>query len=106
MMTLAREERTDNFKLALKTLLEAVGDSALDEVSFDPNAYQDILQTTWDELVGLELVEMLVGQYLLTGRGWTAALLTTGVRDQESFKQRLGKLFSTMKGLVKDRKDL
>jgi hypothetical protein len=26
-MTLAREERTDNFKLALETLLEAVGDS-------------------------------------------------------------------------------
>jgi len=103
-MTLARQERTANFKLALTTLLEAVGDYALAEVLFDPNAHPDILKTTWEDLEKIALIEPLpTGKYLLTGRGWTAALLTTGTQNEPWFKDRLSKLFSAMKKLVKGR---
>jgi len=84
-MTRARQERTANFKLALTTLLEAVGDYALAEVLFDPNAHPDILKPTWEDLENIALIEPLpTGKYLLTGRGWTAALLTTGTQNEPS----------------------
>jgi hypothetical protein len=54
-MTLPRQERTDNFKFALKTLLSAIGDAALDEVFFEPKSFADILGTTWEEMRSLEL---------------------------------------------------
>jgi len=105
-MTLAREERTDNFKLALKTLLKAVGDSALDEVTFDPSTYPDILKTTWEELQGFELIEALpTGHYIFTGRGWTASLITTGMRYEQSFTTRIGTLFAALKAPVKGRSE-
>ena len=72
-----------------------MGDYPLAEVLFDPNAHPDILKTTWEDLEKIALIEPLpTGKYLLTGRGWTAALLTTGTQNEPCFKDRLGKLFS------------
>src|ERR1700722_13233532 len=105
-MTLARAERSDNVALALKSMLERVADAALDEVSFSPAAHPDILTTTWDELLATELIETLPsGKYILTGRGWSAAIISTGLINDPIFRQRIDTLFGTAKGLVKGRKD-
>jgi hypothetical protein len=105
-MTLARTERSDNVALALKSMLERVADTALDEVSFSPAAHPDILTTTWDELLATELIETLPsGEYILAGRGWTAAVISTGLINDPVFRQRIEKLFGTAKGFVKGRKD-
>jgi len=105
-MTLARTERSDNVALALKSMLERVADASLDEVSFSPAAHPDILTTTWDELLATELIETLPsGEYILTGRGWTGAVISTGRINDPVFRQRIEKLFGTAKGFVKGRKE-
>ncbi len=104
-MTLARAERTDNFSFALKTLMEAVGDAAIDEVFFALKDFPDILNTTWEELETFGLVESLADRYILTGRGWTAALISTGVQKEDAFKERIGILFAAMKGLLGGRRE-
>ena len=75
-MTMAREKRTENFQLALKLLLDAVGDRALDEVSFRAENYKEILTTAWEEMQTFGLLEALgpTGEFIFTGRGWTAAV--------------------------------
>src|SRR5260370_11813769 len=79
-------------------MLEAVGDSALDEVSFNGAEHPDILKTTWEELHGHELIEPLpTGHYIFTGRGWTAALITTGTRQDPAFTPNPGNLFAEVK---------
>jgi len=104
---MAREKRTENFKLALRMLLAAVGDGALDEVRFRPENYRDILATTWEEMHTFDLLEALgpTGEFVFTGRGWTAAVLSTGARRDKAFTERLEKLFALMKGFVKGRKE-
>ena len=78
-MSLARTERSENFSTALKTMLDGIGDAALNEVPFAPSAHPNILATTWDELLATELIEALpTGEYILTGRGWTAGVISTG----------------------------
>src|SRR5579862_5722328 len=97
-MTIARSERSDNFALALKTILDAVGDSAVDEIKFTPATHSSILATTWDELLGSGLIETLpTGEHILTGRGWTAAVISTGKINDPDFRLRVAKLFATLK---------
>jgi hypothetical protein len=97
-MTLARTERSDNVAHALKSMFDRVADAALDEVAFSPAAHPDILTTTWDELVATELLETLPsGEYILTGRGWTAAVISTGRINDPGFRQRIEKLFGTLR---------
>ena len=103
-MTLSRTERSENFSVALKTMLDALGDAAVDEVLFDPAAHSGIFTTTWDELLSSKLVELLSsGEYILTGRGWTAAVISTGQINEPGFQQRIGILFADLKKLVKGR---
>jgi hypothetical protein len=99
-MTLAQTERSDNVARALKSMLDRVADAALDEVSFSPTAHPEVLTTTWDELLAAELIERLPsGEYILTGRGWTGRI------NDRGFEQRIEKLFGTLKGFVKGRRD-
>jgi hypothetical protein len=71
-------------------MLDRVADVALDEVSFAPSAFPDILTTTWDELIATELTETLPsGEYVLTGRGWIAAVISTGQINDPRFRQRI-----------------
>jgi hypothetical protein len=75
-------------------------------VPFNPSAYPGILKTTWEELYGFELIEPLpTGHYIFTGRGWTAVLITTGMRYEQSFTARIGTLFAAMKAPVKGRNE-
>ena len=103
-MTLARTERTENFSAALKTMLDCISDTSIDELPLVPSAHQHILNTTWDELLTAELIQPLpTGEYILTGRGWTAAVIATGQINDPSFQLRIGTLFAALKGLVKGR---
>jgi hypothetical protein len=43
--------------------------------------------------------------YVLTGRGWRAALELRGDIETQAFKERLGKLCAWLKGRVKGRRD-
>jgi hypothetical protein len=68
-MTLPRTQRGENFSVALKTMLDAIGDAAVDEVPFAPAEHPGIFATTWDELLSSELIEVIsAGEYILTGR--------------------------------------
>ena len=103
-MTLARTERSENFSAAMKTMLDGIGDAPLDEVPFAPSAHPDILNTTWDELLATELIEPLpTGEYILTGRGWTAGVISTGQVNDPAFQNRIGTVFAVLKALVKGR---
>jgi hypothetical protein len=97
-------ERSENFVYALKTMLDGMGDAALDEVSFAAAEYAAILNTTWDELLARELIEQLpTGEHILTGRGWTAAVIATGQINDPEFKERIQTLFAALKSFVKGR---
>lgn len=103
-VTLARTERSENFAAALKTMLDGIGDASLDEVPFAPWAHPDILSTTWDDLLATELIEALpTGEYILTGRGWTAGVISTGQVNDPAFQNRIGTVFAALKALVKGR---
>lgn len=103
-MTLARTERSENFSAALRVMLDGIGDASLDEVPFAPSAHPDILNTTWDELLATELIEALpTGEYILTGRGWTAGVISTGQVNDPTFQSRIGTVFAALKALVKGR---
>lgn len=94
-MTLSRTERSENFSVALKTMLDTIGDAAVDEFPFAPAAHPGIFTTTWDELLSSELIEVLSsGEYILTGRGWTAAVISTGKINERGLQQRIGILFA------------
>lgn len=104
-ITLPRTERSDNVALALKSMFERVDDDAFDEVLFSRTEHPDILATTWDELLATELIETLsTGEYVLTGRGWAAAVISTGQINDPDFRQRVERLFSALKCFVKGRK--
>jgi hypothetical protein len=103
-MTLARTERSEHFSTALKIILDGIGDAPLDEVPFAPSAHPDILNTTWDELLAAELIEALpTGEYILTGRGWTAGVISTGQVNDTAFQSRIGTVFAALKAFVKGR---
>lgn len=106
-MTLPRDERTENIRLALTRMLERVADEPVDEVFLIPKEFDGILTTTWEELQARNFVETVspAGEVSLTGRGWIAALLLTGKNSEEDFKQCIERLFATMKGYVKGRKE-
>jgi hypothetical protein len=104
-MTLAPDERAENCREALKLMLERVGDEPVDEIFFGPKDLEGVLTTSLDDLHSRNFIEEISpgGEFSLTGRGWTAALLVTGANSEKTLEERIGKLFSTMKGLVKGR---
>jgi len=104
-MTLARDERAESCREALKMMLERVADEPVDEVLFTPKDVESILTTSLDELQSWNFIELMVPtrEFSLTGRGWTAALLVTRANSGKPFEQRIAELFSTMKRLVKGR---
>jgi hypothetical protein len=71
-MTLARDERTENCRGALKLMLEQLGDEPVDEVFFKPKDLEGVLRTSLDELQSWSFVEQSspAGEFNLTGRGW------------------------------------
>jgi hypothetical protein len=105
-MTLPKSEHSDNFRQTIEALLQAIGDSAIDERPFQTTEFPDVMTTTWEDLQAAELVERLSGtdELLLTGRGWVAGVLITHQYDEQTFAERIAKLFAELKSHVKGRK--
>jgi hypothetical protein len=103
-MTLAKQDRGENLKNALRLLLQELGDEAIDLKLFDPlqpPLAEVVLSTTWDELESRAFIETVVPNVLaLTGRGWIAALFASGELHSPAFQERIGIAFRTMKTYV------
>ena len=106
-MSLARNEREDNHRLALTLMIQELADRAIDTTLFDPNRPPfegRVLPTTWEELSRQELVESLrFSQYRQTAKGWLVALAVSGTSGAEDFLKRLGRVLAAMKRHVKGR---
>ena len=105
-MTLSNQARTENMAVALKLLLEHLGDRAIymGEVLGDDPAFTSIYRTTWEELADQGLVIARPGlnwcRYELTGDGWLEALKLTGQLDSPEFQERFGRLNATLKSFI------
>lgn len=110
-MTLSDNARRDNMDLALRILLERVGDDK--EVSevwvfTDDAAVQAIAATTWGDLESQGWViraERLGGhvKFRLSERGWLRALEVTSQNKSPLFVARLAQANAALKGYVDGR---
>ena len=79
-MTLSDRDRLAAVELALKTMLDDLGERPFEAVRFEVGCESDqsMPQTTWEELRGLGYVEVAhtirKPAFRLTGAGWIAAL--------------------------------
>src|SRR6266446_147202 len=99
-MTLAKDTRVENHKLAFGLLIQALGDGALDTTIFDssqPPLDGQILRTTWEEMERAGYVEKFgPTQYRLTAKGWLVGLEVTGASQSAEYLERLGRLLAVM----------
>lgn len=105
-MTVSRDERLGNLAKALKLMTQEVGENAMRCVFIEANKpeYQDILPTTWKELVDRCMVrDYGWGTYQLTGCGWLEGVLLLGLPETSEFRQKMSRLASTLKDRVKGR---
>jgi hypothetical protein len=108
-MTLAKNDREENHRLAFDLMLQELGDRAIDTSFFHPHQppFEDrVFRTTWEELVRLGHIESVSSpQYRLTAQGWLVGLEISGSCGSEAFLERLGRVLGTMKRHVKGRRD-
>lgn len=106
-MSLSAQERSEECKKTLCSILVSLYDAAIDETFIDPNdaEFATVHPTTWDELRRNEWIEWLdaVGRYRLTGTGWLGALRLTGKLLERDFETKIGHALSAMKAHVKGR---
>lgn len=106
-MSLSAQQRSEECKRTLCSILAVLHDAAIDETFIDPNDadFATVHTTTWDELLGNEWIERLdaVGRYRLTGTGWLGALRLTGQLLERDFETKIGSALSAMKAHVKGR---
>ena len=104
-MTVAKRERENNHSTALTSMLEQLGDGAIDTTLFDseaPSYAETVLRTTWEELTrGKYVSKVQRAQYRLTPKGWLAALELSGADQSVAYQQRLGTVLAAMKAHVK-----
>lgn len=79
-MSLSKQDRADNLKLAYRLIMDALGDDAITNVRFelDAAAFAEILPTTWKELDRHGFIDTghsTFGKraFCLTGYGWSEA---------------------------------
>ena len=108
-MTVAKQERENNHSTALTSMLERLGDGAIDTTLFDaeaPSYAETVLRTTWVELTrGKYVSKVQRAQYRLTPKGWLAALALSGAAQSVAYQQRLGNVLAAMKAHVKGRQE-
>ncbi len=109
-MTLSLQKRDHNLALALRVMLENLGDDAASGVIWnaDEQPFVAVLPTTWKELERRGyVVSRLKGMRLfqLTGLGLAVAFENAGTPTQPEFQSRFGTLMSYLKALVKDRSE-
>lgn len=108
-MTLPKDHRLENHRLALCLMIHALGDGAIDTTLFDPSQppfEKQILRTTWEELERQGNVEGVGSRgYRLTAKGWLVGLEASGASKAPEYRQRLARVLAAMKRHVKGRKD-
>lgn len=108
-VTIARQDREENLRVAFALMLENLGDRAMDTTFFSPaqQPFENrILRTTWEELVRQEYIEKVCqDQYRLTPKGWQIGIAITGTLNSSAFQERLGRLSAALKRHVKGRHD-
>jgi hypothetical protein len=105
-MTVSRNARIDNLANALKLMTQEVGENTMWSVFIDANKpeYQDILPTTWKDLVDRYMVkDHGWGRYQLTGRGWLKGVKLLDLPETPEFNQKMSQLAATLKSRVKGR---
>jgi hypothetical protein len=107
-MTLSREERDANVKLALQLMLDKMGDEWANAVYFDrhDSVFENILDTTWKELKDSHYVDDAIGfqrSYRLTSFGWVAALKCSGLLGSRELSECVGRLAAALKRFVEGR---
>ena len=106
-MSLSAQERSEECKKTLCSILASLHDGPIDETLIDPNygEFATVHPTTWDELLRNGWIERLdaVGKYRFTGTGWLGALRLTGQLLVPDFETKIGKALSALKACVKGR---
>lgn len=106
-MSLAKTVRAENHKIALKLMLEQLGEQPIDTAFFESSskAFENVLRTTWEELRDQGYLEKMGERCRLTPKGWLVALEISGLRQSETFHKHIGRVFAVMKGHVEGQKD-
>jgi hypothetical protein len=110
-MTLSKTERSENIELALKLMMDELGDNAIDEswYEIDKPPYENIYSTTWQYLQDRYWIAgrntMGSKRCQLTSSGWLEGLRITGLLEAEETKQMVGKLMAELKRSVDGRQD-
>ena len=101
-MSLSNRDREDNIVVALRLLMQDLGEPYEWQVhDAGPEKFSDVHHTTWDELVERGLVKRTFGRYSLTGDGWIEGLKVTGLFDDLNFRKKAGQLSEALKARVK-----
>jgi hypothetical protein len=74
-VTLSKTTRSDNLQLALRIMLERLGDAAVSQGYFraDEPEFSTIYSTTWSDLLARRYVSTWGSDppfFLMTGQGW------------------------------------
>ena len=106
-MTIDKNTREIDHKVAFAAMLEKLGDGAIDTTFFDAkaDAFVGVLRTTWEELLRAEYIEQVGGRYRFTSRGWLLAMETSEISASKEYQDRLGRFLAVMKKHVKGRQD-
>jgi hypothetical protein len=102
-MSRSDEQRRDNVSLALRLMMQDLGEP-YERQFHDATAskFAGVDRTTWDELAEQNLVKAWTyDRYRLTGPGWVAGLKLTGKFKDPEFQQKAGKLSAALKAQVK-----
>jgi len=110
-MTLSKAERLADADLALRLMIEELGERAFFRRVLSPTdrpPYEGILPTTWQDLEDRFLIERFMSagrirRYELTGSGWLRGLELTGALD--ATKEKAGTVMGAIKKQVEGRRD-
>jgi hypothetical protein len=108
-MTLSKIKLSENADLALRLMMEELGDEAIDHLfQTDTPRFANIYSTTWQLLEDQRLVKRthyIWKEYKLTGPGWLKGLEIRGARDEPEMQQRVGKVMAELKKRVDARQE-
>lgn len=110
-MTISVQQRQENLDLALRKMMESVGEKWFGGVLFDvlDPEFKDIMPTTWASLERQwwvnETCSTMGGhiRYRLTGTGWIEGLRLTGALHSVDLRDRIIHLRARLKDQVKGR---
>jgi len=106
-MSIAIEERRQDFESTLKLCAQQASESAVGFVVIDPQhkRYKDVLPTTWTDLESRHyLVRILNNRVFgITGQGWLIGTHLLGEKENPEFQKKLGSVFAYLKNEVAGR---